>query len=321
MTKRRKRQDSAQTPWQKFERLHRRHPHLMTDTLYALPESLIRILQEHLPHLWSAADLRFEVDLSRLAGGGFFYRRPFLNPLVSTPLTAESQAIEAGAQEAVVGLLKAEGLNDLRIRRHFEARDKRIEAANLRAAAYTAWLVTNEEFLEEWDYFAESWKERVETTGRFPTRSVSLFGEQSHSADLEEAKLIEFFSRWSLLTFSTWDLPVPLNPQFFGIVRGDPISLAPAGLLIFLPWHLLRDESITLKDLSAERMNVANPDHLEKWFEQDHSGQKNMGYIRLRRSLVLYIYLLLGLNVRYPERLLGQMKQIDRAFADLSGAE
>ena len=75
MARRRKRQDSAQTPWQEFERLHRGHAHLTTNTLYALPEPLILILREQVPNLWSAADLSFEFDLSRLAGGGFFYQR------------------------------------------------------------------------------------------------------------------------------------------------------------------------------------------------------------------------------------------------------
>ena len=185
----------------------------------------------------------------------------------------------------------------------------------LRSVAYTAWLITNKTFREEWAPYVELWQEDIASDGRFPLRLDSLFGERFDFEDPEVDQMLNFFSRWSLRSFLTWDLPVPMVPQLSGIVRGHPLDLADGGLLIFLPWHLLRDQSISLKDLSAELISTAKPDHLSEWLVRGNTGNKKMGYQRLRHTLALYIFLVRGLDVRYPDQLLGNMERIDQAFA------
>ncbi len=71
-----------------------------------------------------------------------------------------------------------------------------------------------------------------------------------------------------------------------------------------------------LKDLSEQVKSLQKPDHLAGWLAKGKAGRKSMGITRLHHTQVLYIYLVLGLEARYSEKLRGKVERIDQAFAE-----
>jgi hypothetical protein len=313
MAGQRSRPDDGQQPWRQFGRRHKKHPSLGANPLYALPEALIDRVKAEAPGLWTPADEGFERDLARTtAGGGFFHRRLFPCPLNPPPLPAEDQRRQERIEGLLTQALREEGHTEGQIERRREAERRRAEIVAQQAVAYTAWLVTNEQFLGERDGYRAVWEDRVAAEGRFPALPLSLLG---GPADRREGKLFLFYRRWGLDRFLTWDLPVPMAPQLFDVLYADSLGLAGAGLFTFLPWYLLRDERLSLRDLAKQHVTAERPAHLEDWLARGSQGKPKLGYQRLHHTFVLYRYRALGLASRYGERLDGHAEQLDRAFA------
>jgi hypothetical protein len=210
--------------------------------------------------------------------------------------------------------MSKDGRSAAQIRRHFKAEEDRQAAAELRATAYVGWLVTNELFLADRDQQRDRWDEPIAATGLFPAHPLSVLGVRRGAVGREEAGLLAFYRRWGLETSLTWDLPVPMRPQFFNVPYADAPSLTGAGLVLFLPWHLLRDGQLSLQELAQHLRTERHPAHLEGWLSRGPGGQ-GLGYQRLRQVLVLYCSWGLALAGRYQDRPRGNTERLDRAFA------
>jgi hypothetical protein len=303
--------------WEQFAQQHAQQPYLVLNPLYALPPEFLDIVKTELPGLWSPAEEAFERSLAAAATGGFFHQWPFACPLTPPPPPPAWDQQRQQLDHLLTEAATAGGRSQLQIANYKKAERQQEEDLQLRALAYTAWLVTDPQFRTERDAVRVTWESRVGAHG-FPSHRRSWLGERPKPVDGDEARLLLFYRRWGLETFATWDLPVPMPPQLSGLTYADPVTLPGAGLLVFVPWYALKDERLTLKDLAKQVAEVTRPDHLKVWMARGGSKAK-LGYQRLRHTLVLYRYWNLGLASRYADRIAHQVERLDRAFAEYLG--
>jgi len=135
--------------WEAFAARHSGHPFLQLDPLYALTEDVIDAVQLHIADFFTADNERFERDLARTAGNGFFLRRlisgttpapqsraalaerpgltieQFLEERDRVP---EASAVAQAVAEQLAPILKPEWLPDGRLDRALRAIDEMIAA-------------------------------------------------------------------------------------------------------------------------------------------------------------------------------------------------
>jgi hypothetical protein len=307
------------SPWAAFASRHRGHPLLQKNPLYALPKGLIDRIEALIPGLWTPDEEGFERDLAETATGGFFHRKPFPCPFLPAPASAAADRACQATLEMEAEGLRAAGLHDVQVQRYLEKERQLQEAATLRALAYTGWLIANRQFLAERDVFRNVWEERVKETGCFPAHRLSFLGEQGEPVGQEEAVVLTFYRRWGLHTFLTWEVPVPMQPHFYSVVYQDTVTLGGAGLHLFLPWHLLRDQQLTLRQLASQLRTARHPEHLRGWFSSTAEGRKGLGYKRLKNAFVLHWCRKLALAERYGDRLAGHTERLDLALSEFLG--
>lgn len=300
--------------WKEFSRRHRSFPCIKQHTLYALPGPLIDKIASMESTILSPTEVEFERDLAETTTGGFFHQRPFSCPFLPDPYNpGKEQAIQT-LDETYREEMKGGGASDVQAERQLQAEQRQREEAELRDLAYISWLMMNSEFLRERDRLLNSYKPQVATAGCFPVHRISIMGERPDSLSPVEEAFLPFYHRWGLHTFLTWEVPVPMPPQVGGLVYHDTISLAGAGMLLFLPWHLLRDNRLSLQQLAQQLRRARHPTHLDDWFSRD-ARRKRLGYTRLKTQLILRWCLRLALASRYGEsRLNGHIQQLDEAL-------
>jgi hypothetical protein len=282
---------------------HQRYSSLALDPLYALPESLIPLIQKEAPGL---LDIAFETDLSKATrGGGFFLQRPFRCLLLEDqPLQAQDQA---DADTAIKDMLEdGLGMNKVQVSNFLATQDKQRGEALRRQRAYAAWLVLNKQFRAERDVLKQEWDAEITRLGRFPSASPPFQGNPTYEP------FLVFLRRWCLKSFLTWDLPLPMPPESLGGASTPDLA---AGVTVFVPWYLFRDHLFDLRDLASHLKAMARPDHLKDWLSPPSSQKKNLGYARLASVLALYRYLRLALESRYQGQLAGKTQALDYAFA------
>ncbi len=351
MSKKRPKPEGHTAVWKEFTRRHRGNHFLEENPLYSLSESLIAAIEDEEPRFFEEGQADFERDLARVTGGGsFFHGRP-APCLLLVPPTADGH--QADNDEKIREMLTQEmgdaGRSRAQIEKHFAAEEERQKAVDLREAAYAGWLVGDPRFREERDNLRVARGEQVAAWGGFPSHRHSFLGEPWWSPGPQPAPVVRkkgwsserwrtevatanapfvpfllFFRRWGLDTFLTWDLPVPMRPELYGVVTRDTSvlqgpggmsSLADAGVNLFLPWYSLADKGLSLHDFAGPLRTVHNPDHLDGWLSPKKGDVKELGYVRLRRALMLYRYRELVLARRYADRLDGNVEKLDRAFA------
>jgi hypothetical protein len=292
------------------------------EVVYALPQELIDCIQRERPGFFTARDLSFERELTAEGRTGFFWGRSFFYPLLrcARELSAEEKALdqqgaenEARLKALIVDELKSTGRSQRQISKDF-ADDELLESnlGELRMA-YAGWLVTTPAFRTELTSFRESWNDVIQTRGRFPTAQISKLGDGDQTADGLEPELQNAFRRfslpWCVETFSSWELPLPLESAVFGESGYDWRSVESAGLVVFAPWYLLKTKSLALSRLSATRLWEPSPSAIKDWLGPTTFGPKRLAYMFL-----LYLYFELAIKPRYSDRLKGALPSLDRAF-------
>jgi hypothetical protein len=271
---------------------------------------LIEIIEKRMPDFWEDSEKTFERDLAATGYGGFCKGIPFFGPLVPDPESPDidDQHLPNESHPQVAWTVKT-------IRE--QAKDR-----ELRSLAYAGWLVTNPEFLEERDAIRRRWEAaRPEHIG-FPARrlvsnqpSPTTDPKRSGAKQPEIAEIMGFYDRWSLFTLHTWDFPQPMM-SISGRSDADRSgTLSDAGLHVFLPWYLLRDEQTSLRQIATNMRKIANPDHLDDWFARSAGDQRKLGYKRLKNIFILHCFWKLALADRYGKRLAGRTERMDEAFA------
>jgi len=300
--------------WRRFERLHRGHPALKEDTVYALPEGLIDAIKKEIPGFFTPEEEAFERNLAKLSGGGFFLRQPFSHPVMPAPtdIRRTKKEIEMDAhhkhahheiEEMLLEELKHSGIADSDLQSANESAAALRMAVKDRAIGYTGWLVTNVDFQKDLDGLLKRWLKTIELIGYFPRVPRSLFGEPLPSVppSLREfySDFMAFYNKWGLERMETSDLPVPMYPQ---LTRPNLYALETvreAGILAFIPFYLLRDNVAQLQDLAKSLASIHAPAPLRRWLKKDN---KEWGYARYGPILKLYLFLHLGIEQRYADR-------------------
>ena len=118
----------------------------------------------------------------------------------------------------------------------------------------------------------------------------------------------QFYQRWCIHTFATWDLPIPMwagiaTPVFYPLTQ-----VSDAGMVLFIPWYLLRDQTFKLQDLAKHARFSKGPDHLQGWFKRDRN---RWGHERLGTMLKIYFFVELCLRRRYPDRVNRRTEKLD----------
>ena len=309
-------------PWQAFSNRHEGLPFLDKNPLYALPKDLINIIAQQIREVWTSTEVAFERDLAETATGGFFRKRRFHCPFLPIPKSMREERFDRDLEDLRKDLMRKEGFSDIQIRSHLQTEQKQNKDMALRELAYTAWLITNRQFLDEKDSYRRSWEDRVAATGQFPSYPRSFLGRPLRSNEKNESDFFYCYRRWEIDTFLTWDVPVPMSPQFHQVIYHDTVSLDGAGLYLFLPWYLLKDGRFTLQELAKQLRREVSPSHLDAWFSLTAGRRMKLGYKRLKNFFILYWCYRLALQDRYADQLSGRIKQLDRAFAhylDLGG--
>ncbi len=125
------------------------------------------------------------------------------------------------------------------------------------------------------------------------------------------AEYILFYRKWGIQSFASWELPIILQPELYSPTLVHLSSVSEAGLLMFVPWYLTRDKGIQLADIADLRRERDSPEHLGEWLDK---RPKNWGYERYTVMFYLYVYLICGLNRRYPKKTRGHLQALDDAF-------
>lgn len=302
---------AADDPWQQMVASFRGHPALDADTVYALPEMLVESIKAEVPSFFSDEDVRFETELERLSGSGFFLRRPFtfgpLLPAVSNLDDLRTDELQRDAKE-----IFGEGSDFHAYCRAQLAWKQKLQK---RQAGYIGWLITEPEFVRSRDAFCDHWCEEIQQIG-FPGFPLSYLGERPPSVPVDKRQFHEhtmaFYRKWGLETFATRELAVPLNPVLITAPLYDLESIRGAGMMTFIPWYLLRHQDFDMNELFAQQRALDPIPQLQEWL--NHSP-KNWGHERFALILQLYVFVDLALSRRYSDRLTGSTALLDRAVA------
>jgi hypothetical protein len=295
-------------------------------------------------------ELQFERDLANLTGGGFLYGRRFGYPPLLEPAELGSPSRESIQQK------KEDEKRTTRIAEMIESLDGDSEVAEKRRqlldrqsekfnseivgkqAAYVGWLITNKTFRAECDLLWEHWNKEVEKAKRFPYFPLSLMGDEptpDPTFSRECAAAFDFFyRRWGLESFVTWHLPLPMRPEVNHLIYAigqdalgqagtktaarNAMGLGNAGLVLFLPWCMLREKRISIRDLVLQGGQWKAVNHVAEWLQLDPQHNKNWGPKRCALMLRIYRYVELALKSRYGESERWVQEKVDRAFGMLA---
>jgi hypothetical protein len=97
------------------------------------------------------------------------------------------------------------------------------------------------------------------------------------------------------------------------------LTLSGAGVTLFLPWHLLRDQHFQLREVAKHLRTLYDTDHLDDWLQVGQEGDPKMGFRRYGHLFTLYRYRRLVLEARYASRVRGRQGALDGVFAGLLG--
>ena len=308
--------------------LHGDRPALQSETIYALPNALIDAIKQELPSFFSPTDEDFERDLERLSGSGFFLRRPIQHPFLpglAFPMrgTPEPETFQQRQQQAdnriremMTDELTKLGRSKKAIDDYFKEKRAYEHRAEDRQLGYLGWLVTNPGFRKHRDVFRATWEAKIREEGGFPEVPISLFGDAPAGTPKRErpfkSDYMQFFKHWALQLMAAWELPIPMRPEMMGPSLYHLPSVGEAGILLFVPWYLLRDKDVGLREAALHQQFLLGPPQLDEWM----SGQpKQWGYERYGLMFRLYVHLELGLKQRYRQQLQRQAGKVDHALA------
>lgn len=282
---------------------------------------MVAIISAQCPGFFTEDDRRFESDLTRLGGSGFFRGRPFHY----APLAAESSGVEMSELDVQVeqSSRRIRALLDEEMIEHGVSpaliQQDRDAIAGERAIAvelewgYAGWLATNRTFREE----CRMLKERTESATHWgqPLPSVphTMTGYSNSQSSEEFLRLWEpFYTSWSVGALVTWELPVPMRAELNTPSLYDYARLNSAGVKVFVPWYLSRYRQLDLNELIERQRRLIMPHALDDWFK----ARDRFGPVRYMSILRLYVYLRLAIQVRYSKAAQRKLAALDQVFAE-----
>jgi hypothetical protein len=317
------------TPWEAFARRHGDLPFLACETLYALSCPIIEAVQAELPGFFTAAQERFEKDLARTASFGFFRGRVLGFSAAQEATLGESlQERQARTARAIDALLREEyrrsGVADLAIAASRAAAVQRREAIGSRKQAFTGWLIAQPAFHREVGQLRAAWGPLVAELGRFPVYPrwpAHDLGLDTEVPEAFRAEVLASYRRWGLDQLLTWEWPVPMEPDLVGGLVGWDERLGEAGVVLFVPWYLLKGQKLNVQEIVRHSRQTEVPPQLRGWVQKSGRGQEELGEVRYQRLAWLYRYLVLALRRRYPEACRRRAQRLDWALSRVLGVD
>jgi hypothetical protein len=311
--------------WLAFAQRHAGNPFLQHDPLYSLNESLIDLIQAEAPAFFTPEQVEFERDLARTAAFGFFHRQAMgVTAKERQPdaqgLSMEERLVRAtrSIDETMAVSLSQDGLSEGEIAEYFEQRAKVRTTIEFRQCAYTGWLVSNRQFRAEVAELQTTWGSEVAQHRRFPVYPIWPFfddGGLNSQEDFRNA-CFAFYRRWGLDRLVTWDWPVPMEPDLAVGLRRDMEVLSEAGVVLFVPWYLLRGEKLNLQRVVQLGRSTCEAKHLRNWLQVQSEGHDDgKGDVRFEHLLQVYRYHDLVFVRRYGPACRGNVQRLDRALA------
>jgi hypothetical protein len=304
--------------WTRLVAQYPDHPSLNDEAIYSLPGKLLDAIVSSAPGILTQADEQFERDLSAAASCGFFQQRRFqYPPLSSHPLTQtpadeigrKARASAKNIEDMLVDDMRKRGVSDELIFQYFELVSQRNQRIDDWRWSYAGWVVTSSDFQRQLNELRSLPPSRGQRN--IPPRLPFTFTGHNSMEDCDEKGHL-FLRLWGLESLATWDLPVPMKPQLASPVFYPLPDVSEAGVILFIPWYLLRDKSISLYDLAQSERHLRLPAPLEDWLD---AKPQNWGPERFTIMLQIYVYLELGLKRRYRERVSRKLTILDITFA------
>ena len=286
---------------------------------------MIGALQKSQQKFFSADEERFERNLAKLGGGGFFLKRPISYPLLPEAQLNETEAsrlqkLQESQQRSarqigqkLVDQMRQRGWSDQEIRRYSKKEQAIKTLIEKRQWGYIGGLVTDAGFRQDRDALRERWGKRIAQRGSFPQIPMSWSGERPPEIEKSERKLHAefqaFYGAWGLDRLVTWELPMPMRTELNQPSLYFSPDVGEAGFMVFVPWYLFRDNDLKLRELAQHKLAFHAPHHLNEWL----SGEpRQFGFDRFAKMLEIYVYLELALRSRYGDRL--KTEEMDHAF-------
>lgn len=247
---------------------------------------------------------------------------PFLLP----EWTKDQRVVEALAviQEWVGEVYRLRGDREADIDEVFRQDAKETELIQSRQEAFAGWLVCNRQYRTELRLLRNAWESVVREHGGFPVVPRRPGTDEGRPTPVVPDRFFEawagFLRRWCLDTLLTWDLPAPVHTRF-GSAEPDEIKyLAEAGVVLFLPWYLLRERQLNLQQIAQRIRFEAAPEHLRGWLLRGPQGDEEvLGDLGFQRLLWLYRYHELVLSRRYQSQCEDNLERLDRALGRAMG--
>jgi hypothetical protein len=310
--------------WQTLAAKYPGRPALAEEAVYALPSALIELIYRKVPGVLTADDAEFERDLTEASPSGFFRGHPIDYAPLGFALPSIGEADEkvrestARIRQMLVDDALNRGAPRSLVEEIFSATAQEREIVRETSWGYAGWLATNSEFRRELQALRSQQGDATHDVD-LPSMPFTFAG-RSHDARPDEFyKLwLPFFQRWGIDKMATWDLPVPLRPELSTPSLYDMAQAGPAGVVVFMPWHLLRLRSFDIYAMADRAQLFRLPSGVAPWL---NPREKHWGVKRYHAMLQMLVYLELGLKRRYGERLHRTTKKLDDALSRFLGLD
>jgi hypothetical protein len=221
-------------------------------------------------------------------------------------------------QKLLATFWEASGRDVQDIKAAQEQADKEQKRLRRRQEAYAGWLVVNHQFRKELQSLRTEWESTVAQRGGFPLggapEDVPRTTRTPDEPDDFQAALFSFLRRWGLERLLTWELPLPLDPEWPKADANQPPRAREEGLTLFVPWYLLRGRQLDLQRI-AERLRFEQaPEHLQDWLVKAEDDDQT-GEVTYQRLFWLYRSYELVLNRRFQSACQKHMEKLDQALA------
>ncbi len=228
-------------------------------------------------------------------------------------------------------------------------RGERPDAEDLlrrRQEAYAGWLVLNPTYRTEVNVLrqhCEGWvvdETRFPCLGEYGAYPATLPGGESREGQASPGsvegrdarpappgesrqghpgRFLDFYQRWGLDRFLTWELPQPM-----GIVRCEVSELAGQappldGVALLIPWPLLRGEQVDFQESLGRLREERGPAHLVEWLTSEQKGEGGRAQITYQGLFFLYRVYELVLFRRYKQACKGRLAFLDASIASVLG--
>jgi hypothetical protein len=307
--------------WHALSKQFPAHPALAGESIYALPSRLIDVICQELPTLFSVDDEEFERELAAASPVGFFRQQPIWYPPLGMqgrgPVPVEESELDRRFRRAVESIesmrkdeMRANGASNALIEQNIKYAGNQVKMIEEWRSAYAAWLVTSAAFRRDRDNLRAAVSDSS-SDPVLPRMAVSITG-RVHEDRTEEFVMwwLPFLRKWGLEGLATWDLPLPMQPEMAKSNLYPAEDLSGAGLLVFLPWYLLRHRGTDFYALAELKYLAEMHADLGEWLRP---AEKNWGASRYYVMLQIFVFLELALKPRYGDRLRGKMQRLDFA--------